>query len=425
MLHEELNQENTIPGFREVPRTGVIYVMNRAIEAGYTYGDTTWANLGQGAPETNQFEDGPARISRISLTSEAHEYGPVSGITKLREAVAHFYNEVFRKGKKSKYTFRNVAISGGGRVGLARIAAALGDINLGHFIPDYTAYEELLAIFKEFTPIPLILDPKNQYEISKEELTRNIEGLGLSAILASNPSNPTGKFVWGTKLQEWVEVARKTHCTFILDEFYSHYAYQAVQNPYKMVSAAEFVDDVNHDPIVIVDGVTKNWRYPGLRISWTVAPQEVIDAIASAGSFLDGGANHPLQEATIPLLDPEFARKETESLQKVFSKKREYMLKELRRLGFVVENEPHGAFYVWVNLTNLPEPLQSGEGLFEEGLKEKVITVPGEFFDVNPGKRRSRYHSRYKNYARISFGPEMEALTRGVAALERVIQKFS
>ena len=78
-----------------------------------------------------------------------------------------------------------------------------------------------------------------------------------------------------------------------------------------MVSAAEFVDDVDKDPIVIVDGLTKNWRYPGWRISWTLGPKAVIEAIASAGSFLDGGANHPFQNASLPLLDPKNAAAET------------------------------------------------------------------------------------------------------------------
>jgi aspartate/methionine/tyrosine aminotransferase len=40
------------------------------------------------------------------------------------------------------------------------------------------------------------------------------------------------------------------------------------EEEYKMVSASEFVDDVDSDPIIIVDGLTKNWRYPGWRISW-------------------------------------------------------------------------------------------------------------------------------------------------------------
>ena len=29
-------------------------------------------------------------------------------------------------------------------------------MNLGHFLPDYTAYEELLDIFKAFTAIPIL-----------------------------------------------------------------------------------------------------------------------------------------------------------------------------------------------------------------------------------------------------------------------------
>ena len=59
---------------------------------------------------------------------------------------------------------------------------------------------------------------------------------------------------------------------------------------------------------------------------------------------------------------------------------------------------------------------------FREGLKENVIIVPGVFFDVNPGNRRS--HGRYANYCRISFGPEMGRLETGLDSLERVIKKF-
>ena len=70
-----------------------------------------------------------------------------------------------------------------------------------------------------------------------------------------------------------------------------------------MESAARYVEDVDRDPVVIFDGLTKNWRYPGWRVTWTVGPREVIEAVASAGSFLDGGGSRPLQRAAIPLLD--------------------------------------------------------------------------------------------------------------------------
>ena len=40
-----------------------------------------------------------------------------------------------------------------------------------------------------------------------------------------------------------------------------------------------YVEDVDRDPVVLVDGLTKNWRYPGWRVTWTLGPKKVIEAI--------------------------------------------------------------------------------------------------------------------------------------------------
>ncbi len=77
-----------------------------------------------------------------------HCQGPTAGIKPLREAVAHLYNSHHRQGKTSQYTWENVCIVPGGRAGLIRIAAVLNNAYLGFFIPDYTAYNEMLGLFK-------------------------------------------------------------------------------------------------------------------------------------------------------------------------------------------------------------------------------------------------------------------------------------
>jgi aspartate/methionine/tyrosine aminotransferase len=415
--------ETIIPGFRSVPRTGVIYVTHEATRHGFVYGHPDWANLGQGSPETGPIPGAPARVTEVSIAPAAQQYGTVSGVKDLRQAVADFYNATYRRGKKSKYTADNVSIAGGGRLALTRLASALGNINMGHFIPDYTAYEELLSVFKAFTPIPILLRAEHGYKILPADLKEEILGRGLSALLVSNPANPTGQLMAGKELSAWCDLARDCQCSMIFDEFYSHYIYtHAKATKPKMVSAAEFVEDVDKDPIVVVDGLTKNWRYPGWRISWTLGPKAVIEAIASAGSFLDGGANHPFQNAALPLLDPKNAEAETLAIQKHFGRKREMVLARLKKLKIGVDATPSGAFYVWANLAKLPAPLDDGMNFFRECLKEKTIVVPGVFFDVNPGHRRTQ--SRYKNYCRISFGPEMEKLELGLNAFERVIKKF-
>src|SRR5207244_1956475 len=219
------------------------------------------------------------------------DYAPVPGIWELREAVAALYNRLYRRGLPSQYTAENVSISGGGRAALTRAAASLGHVNLGHFLPDYTAYEELLDIFKLFTSIPILLEGASGYHFALEELEREITGRGLSALLLSNPCNPTGKVIQGDELHGWVGLAREVGCSLLIDEFYSHYIWTGDGSG--LVSAARYVDDVDADPVVLFDGLTKNWRYPGWRTTWIVGPQVVIEAVSSSGSFLDGGGSKP------------------------------------------------------------------------------------------------------------------------------------
>ena len=411
------------PGFRSITQTGVMYVTSEANKQGFQRGDSEWANLGQGSPETGSIENGPERVQECHFEIEGQHYSPIGGNTELRQKVADYYNAIFRQGKKSKYTLENVSIAGGGRQSLSRLVATLGNINMGHFLPDYTAYEELLSSFKNFTPIPILLEKENNYHISIEMLKKEILGRGLRSLLISNPCNPTGQLIAGDELQAWITTAGECECSLIIDEFYSHYIYadqgEAVCN---ISSAAKHIDDVNSDPIIIVDGLTKNWRYPGWRISWTVGPKDVIQASCSAGSYLDGGANHPFQMHAKPLLSADHVCREAAAIQTLFSQKRQYAIERLRKMGIKVETEPMGGFYIWADLSGLPAPLNDAMKFFEAGLLEKVITVPGIFFDVNPGGRRIK-HRRYSDHCRISFGPEMSVLTRGLDALERVIAK--
>lgn len=413
-------ETESIPGFRQVPRTGVIYVMHESAKHGFVYGHPEWANLGQGSPESGPLANAPDRITNFEIATGSHAYGPVEGDRMLRQKVAELYNELFRKDKESKYTWENVSIAGGGRLALTRVVAALDNINLGHFIPDYTAYEELLSGFKTFIPIPILLDSGAGYKINQATLKHEIMGHGFNAVLMSNPANPTGQLAEGNELKAWVRTARDLRCAMIIDEFYSHYIYTGSPSDCKIVSAAAYVEDVNKDPIIIVDGLTKNWRYPGWRLSWTLGPKSVIESIASAGSFLDGGANHPFQHQAIQLLDPEVTLRETRAIQEVFRQKRDFVLERITSMGIEVESDPEGAFYVWANLSKLPAPLNDGLEFFRAGLDYKVITVPGVFFDVNPGRRRPK--ARYQHYARISFGPEMATLERGMDALEKMIK---
>jgi hypothetical protein len=409
--------------FREVPRTGVIYVTTEANRRGYSHDAADWANLGQGMPEADLLPGAPPRITELPILDGDQEYSPVAGLWELREAIAGFYNELFRRGMPSKYSAENVAVSGGGRSALTRVAASLGNINLGHFLPDYTAYEELLSVFRLFSPIPILLESERGYAFSAADLRREVAGRGLAAILVSNPANPTGKVVGGQDLADWVAVARELDCSLILDEFYSHYIWRPdLIAQGGIETAARYVEDVERDPVVILDGLTKNWRYPGWRVTWTVAPKKIIEGCVSAGSFLDGGGSRPLQRKAIDLLAPTVAMAETRAIQAEFGKKRKRLLEGLRDLGFTVDLPPEGTFYVWASAQHLPQSISDGASFFRAALDKKVITVPGEFFDVDPGKRRGGRASRFRRHLRFSFGPPMQKIELALARFDELIK---
>jgi aspartate/methionine/tyrosine aminotransferase len=410
--------------FRPMHKTGVIYVMTEAAKLGFHYGHPDWANLGQGAPETGPLPGSPHRIESIEVDPGSNEYAPVQGLLEVREAVAELYNARYRVGMKSKFTAKNVAISSGGRLALTRIAATLGNVNLGHFLPDYTAYEELLDLFRAFVPLPILLEGELGFDLAPDRLRKEIVGKGLSALLISNPCNPTGHVIRGGALRAWVDICRELGCVLIIDEFYAHYLYGgAARQDGPSLSAMRYVQDVNKDPVVIVDGLTKNWRYPGWRLAWTVGPEWVIERITSAGSFIDGGPSHPVQRAALPLITKEHADAEARSIQTAFDEKRRLVVERLRAMGMHLDAEPQGAFYCFASLENLPAPLRDGMAFFRKALERKVVVVPGQFFDVNPGKRREHIPSRLRRYVRISFGPNKDQLELGLDRLDAMIRE--
>jgi aspartate/methionine/tyrosine aminotransferase len=80
-------------------------------------------------------------------------------------------------------------------------------------------------------------------------------------------------------------------------------------------------------------------------------------------------------------------------------------------------------FPSWLNLEGLPESISDGLNFFQACLAEKVIVVPGIFFDLNPSRRRDLFDSPCHHFVRLSYGPRMDVLKMGMDAIEKVVQK--
>ncbi len=360
------------PVIRDVPYMGVIHVVAEAAKLGFVNGHPDWCNLGQGQPEVGDIEGAPARLNFMQLEGIDHAYGPVGGTTALRQAVADHYNRLFRHGHQQKYQAANVAIAAGGRLALSRLLSVLNDARVGYQTPDYTAYEDMLH---------------------------------------------------ADELDAYVSISRRTGCVLLLDEFYSHFIYAKNGAPGAgPVSAAQHVGDIERDPVVIIDGLTKNFRYPGWRVGWIVGPSEIIEQVARAASSIDGGPPATVQRAALEVLAPSRADQETQALRTTFARKRGLMLDVLTKLGVRVPHQPRGTFYVWGDISGLRAPYNDAETLFRAALERKVMVVPGRFFDVNPGGRRAPDPS-YEQWVRFSFGPPERNMQLGLSRLQELLSQ--
>ena len=159
-----------------------------------------WCNLGQGMPEAEALPGAPPRIAELPILAGDQEYAPVAGLWELREAIAGYYNDLFRRGMGSKYSRRE-------RRGLRR--RSLGA-------------DARRRVARQHQPRPLpaglhgvrgaarassVCSRRSRSCSSPSAATRSraricaarCSAAGSSAILASNPANPTGKVIGGQR----------------------------------------------------------------------------------------------------------------------------------------------------------------------------------------------------------------------------------
>jgi len=409
--------------FRNVPYMGVIFVVAEAVKRGFWNGHPDWSNLGQGQPEVGELPGAPARIDQVALEPGDHAYGPLEGTPELREAVASHTNRLFRAGL-APYGPQHVSIAQGGRLALTRCMAALAGGPVGYQLPDYTAYEDMFNLHLDrIEPIGLRTREEDGFALTPADFAAAVRDHGLRAFIVSNPCNPTGVVLAGDTLRELIDIAKREHVTLILDEFYSHFIYTPDGEPGAgPVSGAAFLEDPDRDPIILVDGLTKSFRYPGWRIGWVLGPPPMVEAMARTASSIDGGPSRIAQRAALDALQPAAADQETRALREAFALKRNLMLERLKAMGVRFAHESESTFYLWGCLDGLPAPLNDAMEFFWRALDRKVMTVPGKFFDVNPGSRRAP-PSPYEQWMRFSFGPPMDNMVQGLDRLEAMVEE--
>jgi len=323
-------------------------------------------------------------------------YTPSLGITPLREAISAFY--------RSRYGIdvprSRIAVTTGSSGALLLTMGTL--LSPGSQVlmadPGYPCNRHFVRTMEgEAVGIPV--GAATAYQLTAELVERHWTER-TAAVLIASPSNPTGTLIDHAELARIHAVARARGGALIVDEIYHGLTYGKRDR-----TALEFADDV-----FIINSFSKYFGMTGWRLGWLVAPEQYMGPVDKLAQNLFISPSDLAQQAALAAFHPDTMAL-LEQRRDAFKAQRDFLLPELRALGFDIPVTPEGAFYIYANC----ERLTDDSYRFCWDLLEKigVAIAPG----IDFGSHKARQHVRF------SYPKPIPVLEEGVRRLREYLKR--
>ena len=358
-------------------------------------------NLSQGFPDFD-----PPQEIMDALAKAAHEgphqYSITFGAENFREALAK------KQGKAIGRTIdpdKEIVVTCGGTE--AMMATMMTICNPGDKVMVFSPFYENYgadAILSGAEPIYIPLVPPN-YDFDINLIEDGFKQ-GAKAIIICNPSNPCGKVFTEEELMAIGKLAIQYDAFCVTDEVYEHMVYA----PNKHTCMASLPGMYEHT--ITCNSLSKTYSITGWRLGYLIGPEWVIEGAKKVHDFLTVGAAAPLQEAATVGLN--FPESYYENLLKVYTKKRQYFLDGLDRIG-LKHNVPQGTYFVMIDIQeflDLPQFAGYTDLEFCEWMIKNigVAAVPGSSF----------FREEVNNLIRLHFAREEKTMDEALARLSKM-----
>ena len=329
-----------------------------------------------------------------ALADGKTKYTPAAGIPELREAIS----DKLKTQNKVNYEPKQVCVTSGAKQ--ACFNAILSVVEEGDEViipaPYWVSYPEMV---KMAGGVPVLVETKesNKWKITADEFEEAMSPR-TKMIILNTPGNPTGSVYRKEEIEAIVEVASYEDIIILADEIYEHLVYGDAEH----VSVASVNEDA-YNLTITVNGFSKSHSMTGWRIGYTAAPEALADALTKIQSHTSSNATTFAQYGALAALQDEGNADFIANLRGEYDVRRQFMLGRLKAIPNVSVVEPRGAFYFFVNCTDLG--LKSGNLCDKLLTRYKVAAVPGVAFGHDMGLR-------------LSYCTTLDVLNEGVTRFE-------
>lgn len=261
--------------------------------------------------------------------------------------------------------------------------------------PHYACYPNFIT-YMGGTPVKVPVHAEESFQLDLDAVEKKITGK-TKAILVNSPANPTGNHLSRDRLKAIAELAESHGIFVISDEIYHGLTYEGKDH-----SILEFTDKA-----FVLNGFSKLYAMTGLRLGYLIAPKAFIRPMQKLQQNFFISANSAVQIAGIAALQK--AGEDVSRMRNIYNKRRLFMIRRLRELGFIIPKEPTGAFYVFANARHLSQ----------DSLKLAFDILEKAHVGVTPG---IDFGEHGEGYLRFSYANSIENLEEGMNRLEAYLK---
>ncbi len=358
--------------------------------------------FGAGEPDFNTPEN-VKRAGINAINANFTRYTPASGTLDLKHAVC-------RKIKRDtglEYGVENIVISNGGKHSLSNVFICI--CNPGDEVilpaPYWVSYPEMIKI-ADATTVVINTTEENDFKFTPDQLRAAITPR-TRALVLNSPSNPTGMIYTKAELEEIAKICVENNIYVVFDEIYEKLVYEG-----EHVNIATLGEDIKKLTI-IVNGMAKAYCMTGWRIGYMAAEPEIAKAISNIQSHMTSNPCSIAQAASVEALDGD--QSIIDDMKREYITRRDYMVKRIKSIDGVSCLNPHGAFYIFMNVKeslgkeHYGKMINTANEFCADVLdKALVAMVPSEGFGID-------------GYVRLSYATSMENIKTGLDRLEKYL----
>ncbi len=343
--------------------------------------------------------------AKKALEKGLTQYTPAAGILELREAIANFYAKRYGVSVSPE----RILITPGATGALQLVLGGL--LNLGDEVlltdPGYPCNRHYVELFNA-KPVSINTFSENNYQPRLSDIAEKWSDKTKALMLAS-PANPTGSILSHDDLLKISELViqkstRKQSAAFIVDEIYHGLTYEN-EDEAQIPTALSLP---NTDHLFVINSFSKYFGMTGWRLGWVVVPEAYIKSLDKLAQNVFLCASTPAQYAAISAFSDE-SLEIMETRRQAFKQRRDYLLPELKKMGFEIPYSPQGAFYLYANSKNLSDDSMK---FASQLLKETNIAItPGLDFGMN----------QPENYVRFSYTTGIDQLSLAIERLAKFL----